>query len=239
MSTPWYDFPITQAHGGAEQGVDYGVPFHTPLTALLPGVVSRILTGIGWGAEVDVSTVYQGRPVTESFLHVDQPAVQVGQQLSVGSLIGLSGGQTSGGTNNDWAPFSTGPHTEFDLFQGGPWQNPLDPTSFVASFASGGPQQNPIDNIPVLGGVFQATSPSAIWGTVTGAGAAAQQAVSSGQAGLASIGAGIASIPSSIGHGLAGALGATVHDIGAFARNQAVPLIVALVVALVIFGGQL
>ncbi len=232
MTTPWYDFPITQAHGGAEQGVDYGVPFHTPLTALLPGVVQRVLTGIGWGAEVDISTVYQGRPVTESFLHVDQPAVQVGQQLSVGSLIGLSGGQTSGGVNNDWAPYSTGPHTEFDLFQGAPWQNPLDPTAFVASFASGGPQSNPVYNIPVLGGLIQATSPSAILGT-------AQQAVNSGQAGLASIGVGIASIPASIGHGLAGAVGAGVHDIAAFARNQAVPLIVALVVALVIFGGQM
>lgn len=46
----------------------------------------------------------------------------------------------------------------------------------------------------------------------------------------------IAGLPASIGHGLANATSASVNDVATFARNQVVPLIVALVVALVIFA---
>lgn len=218
----WYDFPVTQAHGvNGEAGVDYGTPFHTPLTALLSGVVQRVVTGIGYGAEVDIASSYQGQPITQTFLHVDVPTVQPGQQVGVGQLIGLSGGQLSGGQNPDTSQYSSGPHTEFDLFRGGPWQNPIDPTQFVANYARGGPGGNPLANVPVLGGLI-------------GAGQTAASDVS----GLGSIGPAIAGLPGSVGHGLANAAGAGLTDVSTFFKNQIVALIVALVVAIVLWGGR-
>lgn len=134
----WWQYPITQAHGeNGEQGVDFGVPFHTPLTPILPGQVQRIDCSSGWRCEIDILTSYQGQQAIESFLHVDQPMVSVGEQVNTGTVLGLSGGQLSGGSNPDSSQFSTGPHTEFDIFMGNkPWQNAIDPTSL----ARGGPQ---------------------------------------------------------------------------------------------------
>lgn len=222
----WWEAPITQAHGVAgEQGVDFGVGFHTPITAILGGIVQRVLCDVGWRCEVDVATQYQGRPATESFLHIDQPAVSVGQSLAPGDLIGLSGGQLSGGSNPDSPQYSSGPHVEFDLFQGGAWQNPIDPTALARGGPEGGTGGNPLANVPILGGVFAA-------------GQAQGQALSTGQ-GLGAIAGALAGLPASIGHGLADATAAGFHDIGVFAGNQVVPLIVALVVALILFGGVL
>lgn len=48
----------------------------------------------------------------------------------------------------------------------------------------------------------------------------------------------LAQLPASIGHGLANAAGATAQNAGVFFRNQLVPLLVALVVAIVLFGGD-
>jgi hypothetical protein len=48
----------------------------------------------------------------------------------------------------------------------------------------------------------------------------------------------IAGLPASIGHGLANAAGASVQNVGIALRNQLVPLVVALVVAIVLFGGD-
>lgn len=66
---------------------------------------------------------------------------------------------------------------------------------------------------------------------------AGQAAVSTGQ-GLAGIGSAIAGLPAAIGHGLANATTATTHNAAAWAKNWIVPLLVALVVAIVLFGGQ-
>ncbi|MFL6112306.1 MAG: CHAP domain-containing protein [Catenulispora sp.] len=48
----------------------------------------------------------------------------------------------------------------------------------------------------------------------------------------------VAGLPASIGHGLADAAGASLQNVATFAKNQLVPLTVALVVALVLFGGD-
>lgn len=59
---------------------------------------------------------------------------------------------------------------------------------------------------------------------------AAQAAVTTPQA--------IAGLPASIGHGIANAGGALVQNAGIALRNQLVPLLVALAVAIVLFGGD-
>ena len=48
----------------------------------------------------------------------------------------------------------------------------------------------------------------------------------------------ISNLPTQIGNGLANATSATAHDIGVFFKNNIVGLVVALVVALVLFGGD-
>ena len=48
----------------------------------------------------------------------------------------------------------------------------------------------------------------------------------------------IAGLPANVGHGLAGATTAVTKDVGIFFRNQIVALVVALVVAIVLFGGD-
>jgi murein DD-endopeptidase MepM/ murein hydrolase activator NlpD len=153
MTTPWWQTPITQAHGqNGEQGVDFGTPFHTPITAILPGTVQRVDCAVPWRCEIDIATTYQGQRFTESFLHIDQPSVSVGQQVSGGSLLGLSGGQLSGGSNPDSPNVSTGPHIEFDMFRGAaPWSGAIDPTAL----ARGGPQGGGpgICDVPVVGGI--------------------------------------------------------------------------------------
>lgn len=69
--------------------------------------------------------------------------------------------------------------------------------------------------------------------------AAAQTALPfAGQAlGVTTAGA-VAQLPASVGHGLANAAGASLQNAGVFFRNQLVPLLVALVVAIVLFGGD-
>jgi Peptidase family M23 len=221
-----------------EYGTDFGVPFHTPIPDVLAGVVERINCAVGYRCEVDIASSWQGQPVTESYLHIDQPAVRVGQQLGPGDLIGLSGGQLSGGSNPDDPRFSTGPHVEFDIFRGGPFQNPIDPLTIArggpGGVNAGGPSVQPGD---VLQEIISALTGGA--GAAAAQAAAPQVNAAATGLGLASIGQAINDLPTSIGHGLANAFGASVHDVAAFAQNQAVPLIVALVVALVIFGGAL
>jgi CHAP domain len=72
----------------------------------------------------------------------------------------------------------------------------------------------PPGNVPVVGGIAQG----------------AQAAVSLPGA--------IAGLPASVGHGLANATTAGVKDVGVFFRNQLVPLLVGLTVAIVLFGGD-
>lgn len=50
--------------------------------------------------------------------------------------------------------------------------------------------------------------------------------------------AAIAGLPASVGHGLANAATATTSNAATFLKNQIVPLLVALVVAIVLFGGD-
>lgn len=144
MPQQWWRYPVSQAHGVAgETGVDLETPFHTPITAILGGKVTRILGGVGWQQEIDIATSYLGKPATETYLHIDVPQVTAGETIQPGQQIGLSGGETfdqaqhlSGAQSPDSPVHSSGPHVEFNLFQGSVWQNPIDPTALVR----GGPQ---------------------------------------------------------------------------------------------------
>src|ERR1041385_2268389 len=66
----------------------------------------------------------------------------------------------------------------------------------------------------------------------------AQLPVVGGVAGALSTAEAVSQLPASIGHGLANAGGALVQNAGIAVKNQLVPLLVALTVAIVLFGGD-
>jgi hypothetical protein len=103
-----------------EYGVDYSVPFHTPVPAIWGGKV--IFAGrTQWSANpsdssgglVEVLSNVPGIGQQVSYyLHLDTANVQVGQQINPGQIVGLSGGQLSGGNWPVSPKYSTGPHIE-------------------------------------------------------------------------------------------------------------------------------
>jgi murein DD-endopeptidase MepM/ murein hydrolase activator NlpD len=229
----WWQGPITQAHGeNDEQGVDLGTPFHTPLTEILGGTVQAVNCGVGWGCEIDVSTIFQGQPYIEGYLHVDQPLVSPGQALSPGQQVGLSGGEITalpGAQHIDSPEFSSGPHVEYDLWRGNsPWQNAIDPTGVVQAgpVGAGGPS----------GGQLPGPVQSIISILTGGAGAVAAQTPASQLPGLNIVLDPFGNLGQQIGSSFSG-FGNWIHDRAVpFAGANVIALAVAAAVILVLLG---
>lgn len=140
----WYDFPTSQAHGvNGERGIDIQTPMNTPLTALFGGTV--VSEGYHtFGGEVDIlTTLPNGQKVIEYFIHLNDIASGIvrGTVIKAGQVIGVSGGQTSGG-DHPATTGSTGPHTEFGLVPDNAshsvWVGTaLDPTSTINAARAG------------------------------------------------------------------------------------------------------
>ena len=112
----WQQYGVTQAHGvNGETGVDIGTPFHTPLTALASGQVVSASYG-PWGGDIFVAVQQGAQTLYYNYHHLDQIMVSVGQQIGAGTLLGLSGGQLSGGSHPATSQWSSGPHTEFGIY---------------------------------------------------------------------------------------------------------------------------
>lgn len=171
MATPWYAFPITQAHGQhGEKGVDLGTPFHTPITALFAGTVrfsgrTEWSSGGSSGGEVTIVCNVPGVGLlTSYYLHTDINYVKESDTVQAGQLIALSGGQLSGGNwpvqNTKDTTFSYGPHTEFGF--NAPWVSGpghlIDPTPYILA-AKGGrlPNTNPDGTASFGAGAIGAT----------------------------------------------------------------------------------
>jgi hypothetical protein len=233
MASWWEQFQITQGFGqNGERGTDYGVPFHTPLELPFGGQV--VSEGYhGWGGEVDVATFVPGLgKVTESILHLDQILVPQGAEIPAGGVVGLSGGQLSGGLHPNDPKFSSGPHTEIDFWKGAPWASQsFDPASILAG--------TPDPGIQLLGLIPQARppgAPGAFPNAPDPAAAAAAQDPFGVQAGLQHLGDQVGSIPTTIGHGIADFIAVAEKDTGEWLKKQAIAFFVAAVVLLVLFA---
>lgn len=124
----WTNYPLTHGYIPQYQGpgtdtphyaVDLGTPFHTPITSLVSGKVTQadyaVWSGKPGGGEVFVQPDSGGPQIYE--YHLDQLNVRAGQHVNVGDLLGLSGGQNSGGSHPTDPMWSSGPHTHVGYFQ--------------------------------------------------------------------------------------------------------------------------
>lgn len=92
---------------------DVQTPFHTPITALLSGTV-KTADFPAWGGEVFIQPDIGGPQYY--YYHLDTENVKVGQHVDKGQLVGLSGGQNSGGQHPVSTAWSSGPHTHVGYF---------------------------------------------------------------------------------------------------------------------------
>jgi murein DD-endopeptidase MepM/ murein hydrolase activator NlpD len=179
--TAWFLAPISHGYYGAydpktpdtpHYAVDIGEPVDTPITALKSGKVVQadyaVWNGEPGGGEVfikpdDGSTEYY-------YYHFDQNKVSAGQHVNAGDVVGLSGGQNSGGSHPTSTAWSTGPHVHVGYF-----------TSFIntpVGTRPTGPDITPTINYLKIGGNYGGGTPTQ----------AASDSTSSGFPSLASVG---------------------------------------------------
>lgn len=94
------------------QGIDFGVPTGTQVSAWGSGTVVQSGQNGGYGISI---TIDHGNGLQSIYGHLSQAIAQVGQTVAAGQLIGLSG-------NTGW---STGPHLHFGISQNGSYVDPL------------------------------------------------------------------------------------------------------------------
>src|SRR5487761_353840 len=143
----WATYPVTHGYITSYEGPgsdtphyaeDIGTPFHTPLTAILPGTVKQA-DYAGWGGEIFIQPDDKSYP-EYYFYHPDRLEVSKGQHVTAGQEIALSGGENPGypGAEHPALPeWSSGLHTHVGWFQ--KWQvTPIgtrpygpDPTDLV------------------------------------------------------------------------------------------------------------
>lgn len=104
---------VTQKFWTFHQGVDIGAPTGTPVSAADSGFVVFAgwdTTGFGKMILID-----HGNGYSTLYGHLDRFAVQVGDSVKKGQLIGRVGSTGR----------STGPHVDFRIRQNGVWRNPF------------------------------------------------------------------------------------------------------------------
>lgn len=98
---------------------DIATPFHTPITALLPGTVVQA-DYQSWGGEIFIKPDDARYPEYYIY-HPDLLETSVGQHVQAGQEIALSGGENPGypGALHPSTPdMSSGPHTHVGWFTG-------------------------------------------------------------------------------------------------------------------------
>jgi murein DD-endopeptidase MepM/ murein hydrolase activator NlpD len=107
--------PLTQNWHPGHNGLDFGVVVGTPAKATLSGkVVYAGWSNQGYGNLV----IVQNGPYQVYYGHLSEIPVQVGQSVTAGQTIGLTGN----------TGHSTGPHLHYEVRKDG---KPIDPTAFT------------------------------------------------------------------------------------------------------------
>jgi len=216
MAAPWWKDPVTQGYNPpVEPGEDIGTPFHTPVTALLPGTVVGVSFG-GYGARVDVMTA--AGDVYYQHLDTIATGIRKGASVTAGQDLGLSGGQLYGGNLPNSPLNSTGAHIEVGEIVGG---KPVDPSQLIA----GGPR------FAQFAGSLDPQNLAMQAGAAVGASAsgAVAQAAQAGQ-GLVNV-----NFPDPFA-GLIGAGQSAVGGVTQLVKQNIIPLVVAAIIILIVLG---
>lgn len=168
-----------------ETGIDIGT--HGKIDQPVYSVTGGTVVGVGYyggGGVVSIKSNinYDGinGPASIYYQHLDEDLATLGETISPGQLIGLSGGQLSGGHHPSSPKYSTGPHIEIGINAPygaanksiwSPLGKNVNPLSFFQALAGGNTNVlgtgNGPGSIPVVTGVQNAINtasdiPSAI-----------------------------------------------------------------------------
>jgi len=129
-------------------GLDYNVPYGTPLPSLVTGTVVREgYDANGWGHYVMVDA---GDGTYVAYGHLSETDVKQGQQVNAGDILGLSGGEGPESGN------SSGAHLHVAVRKGGTTQKyNVDPTPYIAKWS----QQQPLTS-PASPATIASTGPA-------------------------------------------------------------------------------
>jgi len=166
-STPGINNPyhssFEASRGGVQDGVGIKVALDTPITSLTAGTVVAANfgqdvapAGANWnyGGYVIIKSQIPGIGYADVFYrHLDTLSVKQGDTVNVGTELGLSGGQISGGQHPESTAYTTGPHIDIGL-------NPdtlpfnsigpnMDPTAWITKLLTAGPPAR--DAAPIIG----------------------------------------------------------------------------------------
>ncbi|MFI6444786.1 peptidoglycan DD-metalloendopeptidase family protein [Kitasatospora sp. NPDC050543] len=103
---------------GHHTGADFVAPTGTPLKAVAAGTVVKAGPGGAYGNEVEIKLA-DGKYA--QYAHLSSIGVKVGQTVTVGQQIGLSGA-----TGN-----VTGPHLHFEIRTGSEYGSDIDPIAYL------------------------------------------------------------------------------------------------------------
>lgn len=153
----WLNNPISLGYGqgdislGGNHLVDIKTPVGTSITAPASGTITDY-SYKPWGGQVTwkLDTPINGVPYA-FIIHLDSlnPNLSVGQHINAGDVLGLSGGQNSGGTHPESSTWSSQPQTGFGLSNGpvygigAGWNTDplgfpqLDPTAYIMNLKAG------------------------------------------------------------------------------------------------------
>jgi len=98
-------------------GIDFRATTGTPVLAAASGTVRVAATNGGYGKMVEID---HGNGLTTRYAHMSQIGVSVGQTITGGQQLGLTGSTGR----------STGPHLHFEVRKGG---SAIDPSRFIAA----------------------------------------------------------------------------------------------------------
>ena len=114
--------------GALHEGIDFVPGLGSPIQAVADGVVREATeSGGAYGVHVIIDRVIDGELVSTHYAHMQYGSLQVevGQEIEVGTTIGLVGNTGR----------STGPHLHFEVLMGG--ETAIDPLPWLREHAGG------------------------------------------------------------------------------------------------------
>ena len=102
------------------KGIDIGVAEGTPAYGTANGTVGAIVRGSSCGGNMVFVWAYvNNKPYTYVFMHLLEIKVNVGDPVTINTVVGLSGGGSTASRNGGYDKCTTGAHLHYGLAEGG------------------------------------------------------------------------------------------------------------------------